>query len=363
MTTEEPDGQTRFQKVRSRLIEFIRNEVDLGANIAVVTFGEGAALVARERIRTDADKARLIQRIEKMKADAQATYMAAGIDIAVQALRALAKEHPGRSRMLVLLTDGKNQPPRSVPPEHRLTFQKLLQSYKSLPGFKPGEDWFFWYCFIGKADEQTQKFVESMAGEPKAVTGPWRFRKVRFNRVVVNLGDVATGDWTAEFPSQADRKLGESLRATTRAPGEYQLQFSDVLLDEAGKGETITVSPRTVSMAKADQAVVLRLTARNVAAGERRGRIVIRSPGKMVFVRPQQFHVRFRASAAEVLVAQRDGVRFGRIAPGKAETKTIDLIPSEMARRIAAGKRAALVLPKDLPAPPRSRWRSVRLSG
>jgi len=348
MRTKEPDGTTRFAKVRDRLIEFIRNEVDLGAQITVVTFGERVETVASTRIAAEADKRSLIAKLQKMTSEARATYMAAGIETSLQTLQALAKKHPARSRILVLLTDGKNEPPKGLDPARKVTFDKLIRRYNALADFKPGEDWFFWYCFIGKPAEEVRKFVEAMGGESKPVTGPWRFLKVRFNHAVVNLGTVSTGDWTVEFPSSADRKLGESLRAAARAAGDYDLVFADVILEGAAADERIVVSPRHLRMDRQEKPVVLKLAARNIAPGQRRGRIVIRSPGRMVFVRPQQFHVRFTATAPAVAVAPRDGVPFGRLAPGASVTRTIELIPNEIARR-GPGQPVKIGLPKDLP--------------
>lgn len=342
-------SNNNFGKVRDRLIEFIKSEVDLGAHLAVVTFGEEAKLVAKQQITTDADKAKLIKRIQKMKADARATYMAAGIDMGLQLLQTLAKEHPHRSRILILLTDGQNQPPRSVPPERRITFDKLRERYAKMLDFKQGKDWFFWYCFIGKPNKPVQEFVEAMGGESKPVTGRWRFLKVWFNRAIVDLGDVPTGDWTMEFPARDDRQLGELLLVTTQAPGEYKLELSDVILDDPGPNERVTVSPHSIRMDRLEQLVVLVLKGQNIVPGERRGRIVIRSPGKMVFVKPQQFHVRFRGEAAHVSIAPSDGVRFGRLTLGKSMDRTIELIPNEMAKRLATDKLVRLILPKDLP--------------
>jgi hypothetical protein len=42
-----------FGKVRDRLIEFIRDEIDLETNVAVITFGEDARLVAEATIKGD----------------------------------------------------------------------------------------------------------------------------------------------------------------------------------------------------------------------------------------------------------------------------------------------------------------------
>ncbi len=69
----------------------------------------------------------------------------------------------------------------------------------------------------------------------------------------------------------------------------------------------------------------------------------------MVFVRPQQFAVTLRAVEALVTVAPHDGVQFGRLLPGGAVEKTIELLPNEAASRLAAGKPVQVVLPKDLP--------------
>ncbi len=273
-------SDNNFGKVRDRLIEFLQDEIDLDTNIVVVTFGEDARLVARQTIRNDADKAKVIAQLREMKANSPATYMAAGIDAALEQLRTLRREHPDRTGLLVMLTDGKNQPPGDIPPEQQLTFEKLHTKYAGLADFKPNKDWFFWYCFIGDAEKEVRDFAESMGGESKPVVGPWKFLKVRFNRGLVKLGDVSPGNWTVEYPTAADRRLGDLFSVSTRNPGQYDLQISNVILDDARPGERISVTPRTIRMDKREQPVVLQLNGRDIAPGEHHGRIIFARPAR-----------------------------------------------------------------------------------
>ena len=338
-----------FDKVRARLIEFIDDEVDLGTNISVIAFGEEARLVGRQAIKAKEDREALVARLRQMTAEAQATYMAAGIDLALAELSAMRQDHPDRSGMLVMLTDGKNQPPQHVATDQQMTFSKLREKYAHVADFLPGEDWFFWYCFIGSPDAEVRQFVESMAGESKPVTGPWKFLKVRFNRVVLRLPDVLPGTWQSDYPTEEDRTLGEQLVLSTKSPGDYILQISNVVLDDPQPNEQITVTPRSIKMDKAEQNVVLQFSGKNIAPGPHRGRILFRAPGKMVFIQPQQFHVTFRAVEARLSVAPRDGIEFGRILPGQSVERTVDLVPNEAARRLVPNASLAMGLPQDLP--------------
>ncbi|NOZ20015.1 MAG: VWA domain-containing protein [Planctomycetes bacterium] len=341
--------QRRLETVRKRLCEFIENEIDVGANVTVITFGGSAKLVASRQIRSDADKAALVRKIRGIGVELGGTYMTGGIELALRHLEEFFKKSPTRSRILVLLTDGRNHPPLFPPRDQQATFQKLLDRYEKRPDFVPGQDWFFWYCFIGRPDREAQEFVERLQGEAKPVNEGWHFIKVRFNRVVVKLGTVPVGDWTREFPPKEDRAMGDKLMMTTRTPGDYELQLSDVILDDAGPEEKLTVSPKKIRMRQKQQSVVLKFTGRKIAPGTRHGRIVIRCPGKLLFVKPQQFHVTFKAEAASVTVAPRDGLQFGRIRPGQTLEKTFELIPNPAARLLTAGKKVRVVLPKDLP--------------
>jgi len=284
-----------------------------------------------------------------MKADSGATYMAAGIDLSLKHLQELGQQHPDRSGMLIMLTDGKNQPPSKVPAEKQITFAQLREKYAGQADFQPGKDWFFWYCFIGQADAEVQAFAQSMQGESKPVTGPWKFLKVRFNRALLKLPDVQPGNWMLEYPTPADRQLGDALTVTTRNPGEYDLQISNIALDDAKADERVFVAPRSIRMNKPEQQVVLQLTAQNITPGEHRGRIIFRAPGKMVFVQPPQLNVVFRAVQAVVTVAPKEGLPFGRMLPGKDLERTFELLPNEAAVRSSAGKPVRIDLPKDLP--------------
>ena len=341
--------KNNFDKVCKALVEFIEKDVDLGAYVVLVTFGSEAKLIAKQQMTSDQDKAVLIKHISKLTAASNATYMTAGIDLSYQTLRSLATEHPNRSRVLVLLTDGQNQLPVTLDAGKAITFDRLRNQYAQAADFKGGKDWFLWYCYIGRPNTESREFAKSQGGQIIPIE-EMRFLKASFNRVLIKLGDVPAGDWTLTFPPDNERKLGEKLLAMTRTPAEFDLELSDVILDGPVRhGESITVSPRTIRMNQAEQSVVLTLQAQGITAGERRGRIVVRSPRKLVFVKPQQFHVTFRAVAPGITIAPRDGVRFGRLEPGQAAERTFEIIPNEAAQKFLADKTIQLLLPENLP--------------
>jgi hypothetical protein len=341
MTTD-----NHFGIVTAKLIEFVTQEVEAGTHVALITFGDAAQLVDQRELNEDKDRAELVARIRKLEPTSRSTHMTAGMELALKTLNELAAKHPKRNRIVVLLTDGEPEPKDQKP-----TFAELLTQYGKRPDFIPGQDWFFWYCFIGNADPAVRGFARALNGEEKPVTGAWQFIKIRFNRAVLKLGDLSTGDFQVEYPNAQDREAGESLQVETRVPGEYHLEFGEVFLADAVAGETLTVTPEQISMNKGSQSVVLTFRGHLVTTGERRARVAIRCPGKMAFVKPQRFTIQFRfvkPVEPRVDVVPADVLDFGMVEPGRATVRDLILVPNEAAAALAGTVEVEPVAP--LPA-------------
>ena len=110
----------------------------VGDNVAVVTFGKRATLLDRKQIRGKADLESLQRHVDELYPTDYATYINKGLEKGLTELRYLFEKNPDRERVLLWLSDDKDNPPDLLGAEF-ITLDKLK---KENTDFNPGSEWF-----------------------------------------------------------------------------------------------------------------------------------------------------------------------------------------------------------------------------
>ncbi|HOX37770.1 MAG TPA: VWA domain-containing protein [Candidatus Brocadiia bacterium] len=327
-----------FKIARDRVIKFVEDAVDPGMNFVLVTFGESSQVVRQTQVGSEADKAEIIKALQELEPSERKTSTAIGIEAAAKALEALPSD-PNRKKLLILLTDGDDRPSSEG---EKVAFSGLTETYAS--HFGKDKNQVFWHCFLGDPDAEVADFASAASSSEKKIDGSWDYTKVAFTPHYLKLRPMPVGEWEIDLKEVLQ---GEDFKLKTPLPGEYEIELSDVQLENAQPGEKIEVSPKRMSLAEAEQGAVLKLKAVNLSPGEKTGIVIARCEGRLMFV-VAHFHISFTALPANVAVRP-DSLKFGPLARGKSIEKTIETAPDDVAVKVAAGKTAKIVLPSDLP--------------
>ena len=338
--------KTEFERVKRRLEDYVARRAEAGATIALVTFGEGAELVASRRIQGDADVQFLVSKARSLQCPAGHTYITAGLDLGLKQLLKLKQDFPTHSRLAILLTDGSNNPP-NVAGGGPVTYKDIEGRWARRAGFEPGKDWFFWYCFLGKPDKELEDLCKLLMGDAKPVEGEWLLGKVSVSLGLARLGRVPVGKWRREFPQPEDRKLGEKLFFDAFDAQGKTLQLQGVVLDTGPKGGAVRVRPDRIQLGKGRQEVTLTFEGNTPTPGEYVGRVVFKAPGQLLVITPQQLNVKFQAAPPppppppppkpkpSIDVVPPKTLDFGTIAPGGEAVREVYLIPNPAAAAVA----------------------------
>lgn len=129
--------QDKFDDVRN-LSKRTIDGASVGDSVAVITFGEQATLLDRKQIRSKADQETLKNQVNDIYPTDYATYINQGLEKGLSELRYLFEKNPDRERVLLWLSDDKDNPPEELGDDY-ITLDSLR---KESPDFDPGSDWF-----------------------------------------------------------------------------------------------------------------------------------------------------------------------------------------------------------------------------
>ncbi len=114
------------------------NKARAGDNVAVITFGEYARLLGRKQIRDRADIESLKKQVDGLYPTDFTTYINRGMERGLLELRHLFEKNPSRERVLLWLSDDKDNPPEMLGNDF-MTLEKLREEAE---GFEPEQEWF-----------------------------------------------------------------------------------------------------------------------------------------------------------------------------------------------------------------------------
>lgn len=194
--------QDIFDEVK-RLTKQTLSKAKPGDNVAIITFGERARLLDRRQIRGKADIDDLNAEIDKLYPTDYATYINSGLEKSMSELRYLFDKYPNRERVLLWLSDDKDNPPGELGQDY-VSLDKLRQENQN---FEPHREWFAYQAPLSEVKNDTiQDFVT------------WA-RRTTF-RVGVKQSDVNLGSFENE---NVEKKI--VLNFEPQHPGAAGLEF------------------------------------------------------------------------------------------------------------------------------------------
>ena len=134
-----------------------------GDSIAIITFGKSAELHYRRTIRGLSDREKMLQFCEQLYCSDDYTYIPAGLNAGVRELHQFYQKDSSGTHILVLMTDGHNNPPKDLDEDSIITYETIREKY--LSKFRPGKDWFITYISLrGVPDRNLKEFVKICRG-------------------------------------------------------------------------------------------------------------------------------------------------------------------------------------------------------
>jgi hypothetical protein len=213
--------EDRFDDVRD-LSKRTIDRTSVGDSVVVITFGEQATLLDRKNIRGKADQETLKNRVNDIYPTDYATYINRGLEKGLAELRYLFEKNPDRERVLLWLSDDKDNPPEELGSDY-ITLESLK---KEDSDFNPGSDWFEYDDPVSEVDKAAAEDFLKWA------------RRETF-RVEVTQRDLDLGSFE-------DGKVSKTitLQFVPKNVGAAGLEFfvSAVLISRSDKSQKIDVS-------------------------------------------------------------------------------------------------------------------------
>ncbi len=147
------DVSTSMTDVFDDVKEFSKRTIgraSVGDNVTVITFGEQATLLDRKQIRGKADLVSLQNSVEELYPTDYATYINSGLEKGLSELRYLFDRNPDRERVLLWLSDDKDNPPEALGNDY-ITLDKLKDENTD---FEPGSEWFEYDAPLSETESQ-----------------------------------------------------------------------------------------------------------------------------------------------------------------------------------------------------------------
>ena len=245
----------------------------VGDNVALITFGEQTTLLDRRVIRSKADKESLQAMIDELYPTDYATYITRGLEKGLSELRYLFEKAPDRERVMLWLSDDKDNPPDMLG-EDFLTLDEVREENRN---FEPGNEWFAYEAPLKEVqNRELEEFVtwarrttfRVVVKEPSIDLGSFEETTVK-ERVVLTFESRHTGAegqvFTAEAylidPNDPSQTLPVSLspRRIVASGESWQQEFQIAFAGEPGQyegslrfkpvsGASLDVEPRNVPL-------------------------------------------------------------------------------------------------------------------
>jgi len=339
-----------FDGVKKSIRDYVR-QGQPGDNVVIISFAEKVELRIRQRISSDEDVKLIERELDKMEPTGDFTYITAALDRGMEELRTLASKDPTHLRTLVLMSDGKNNPPPDI--SEPLTFEEVLQRY---PGLLKAADSSFYYLSLGKnPDPEVLSFMETVEGSsfetgkvtPETAKGkpPLALAQVFVEPVSIDLGAVFGPKATvtvslAFFPARGN----PSGRAIA-------ISMSSRFRENPSWSTTIEVFPALIDCSAKPWTREIRLKIDSLHEGTLVGTVELKPvEGDALFIEPTEIPVTMMIRQPEMRVVQRESLDFGPIDPRRRfeQSRIITLVPNAAAAGEEIQVKQDIALPEGL---------------
>jgi hypothetical protein len=316
-----------FEDVRQAILDYAR-QAQVGDTIILITFGEKTYLSFRQKI-TSPEDVRLIEReLAKVSPNQYYTYITAALDKGIRELELLDKREGEHISTLVLLSDGKNNPPPSV--ETPVTFGDLLKNYPTL--LQNPRSAFFYLSLGDKPDPDVVEWMETAKGrsidlgeelaDSSSESRQFVFAQILVEPISLDLGTISGPKATipvslAFFPARGDAS-GQ----------EIQLGFKAIYQENPSWKTLLEAKPSGITCSKKPWTTSLSIQVDSLQEGTIVGTLELKPlPGHVLFIDPPEIPVTVTMRQPEIKVEKRERLKFGPIFPGAghSEKKTITL--------------------------------------
>ncbi|GAB4344773.1 MAG: hypothetical protein Kow0099_24450 [Candidatus Abyssubacteria bacterium] len=299
--------------LKTALKQYVK-ESNPGDSIAIVTFGKSASLHYRKTIATSSDVDAMIKFCEKLSCPEEYTYIPYGLNKGIEELSGFYKKDPSAIHILVLMSDGKNNPPENLPQERMITYEQIKERYFSR--FKPGKDWYISYVALkGVPDLDLAQFVNECRGNTvrlHADKKPEGWARAgtsengsRLIRQIINEARISPGPGLKVEEGNMLNLGAAVLPATVRIPlmvkplrgrpeGEKIAVETALLTSFASTKVMAEVRPGTIVCGEKETRAEVTLSLTGVWQDDILGTLIFRPEGSSILiVQPPQFQFRF----------------------------------------------------------------------
>ncbi len=342
--------QSIFHDVKHAILEYV-HEGQPGDNVVLISFGEKVELRIRQKISSDEDMKLIERELAGLEPNQYYTYITGALDKGMEELRLLAEKYPDHLRSLVLMSDGKNNPPEGV--ANPMTFDEILKKY---PGLLERPTSSFFYLSLGDdPDPEVLSFMKTVKGSSFDVGGglpgapkrkpPLAFSQVFVEPVSIDLGTllgpkaVATVS-LAFFPGRGN--LSQNI-IVTGANSRFR--------ENPSWKTIIEVSPPALNCSNKAWNRDFIIKVDSLHEGTIVGALELKPlPGQVLFIDPPEIPITMTIRQPHVEVMQEGRLEFGPIDPRRVfqETQSVLLVPNEAAAGEDFRADSDIVLPEGM---------------
>ncbi|GAB4334633.1 MAG: hypothetical protein Kow0099_06780 [Candidatus Abyssubacteria bacterium] len=322
-----------FDDVKRAISEYVRQARN-GDNVVLISFGEKVELRIRRSISSEEDIKWIERELAQLEPTQYYTYMTGALAKGLEELRLLERKHPDHVRTVVLLSDGKNNPPEGM--TDPITFEQVLKDFS---GIIRSEGSAFFYLSLGESfDPQVLSFMQRVEGTSfdlgKSISGlvsktePLGFAQIFVEPVSIDLGTISGPKHTATvslafFPARGN------------ASGQVITTSIEARFKENPSWKTLMeVRPGAFNCSDKPWTKILSINVESMEEGTIIGSLKLApQPGHVLFIDPAEIPVTLTIRQPHVQVMQRGLLEFGPIDPRRKfqQTQSITLVPNEAA--------------------------------
>lgn len=338
-----------FDDVKGAISDYARGARP-GDNVALISFGKGATLRVRQKVSSEKDLRVFEDELMRLEPTEHYTNISAAVERGMEELRLFERKYPDHARTIVLVSDGKNNPPDDA---DALTFDEILEKYPNL--MRHGDSGFFYLSLGDDPDSEVMAFIDKvegmsfdLGGDAVDLTGLGRalaFAQVFVEPVAIDLGTISGPAATATvslafFPARGNPS-GRTVRLSVSA------RFKGV----AVRKTIVEVKPYAIECSGKPWTETLTFSIDTAEEGTIEGTLeLLPEEGSVLFLEPSEIPITMTIRQPHMEVNIIESLNFGPIDPRfKYEgSRSVLLVPNQAARKEPIRADCDIVLPEGM---------------